>query len=236
MQKTFALVIPLANEARTFPALAQRVEQVLDCLPLPGKVICVVDRASRDQTRQKVEEVAQRDSRFELLWAPENKNLKDAYRAGLRQAYDQGADYIIEMDGGGAHQPEELPRFLAALEEVDCAWGSRFTPGGSMSGSFLRKLLSFTATQLTNALFGTRLKDMTSGFQGFRREVIPHWLGYSPVATMHFYQTEMRYFLRDFPGREIPISYRPESSRVPWHSLRNALRGLYVLWRRQRSL
>ena len=34
------------------------------------------------------------------------------------------------MDADGSHQPEQLPRLLAALDEADLVLGSRWVPGG----------------------------------------------------------------------------------------------------------
>lgn len=227
----FALIIPLANEAETLFPLADRIREVLNQVTTEGRVFWVIDRASQDDTHAKAKEVASTDSRFHVLWAPQNRHLCDAYRHGLRQAYQQGANYLIEMDGGGSHDPAAIPRFLDALQRYDCAWGSRFVAGGRMGGELSRRILSRSASWLTNQLLGTQLHDMTSGFQGFRREPVRLWLDYEPLASMHFYQTEMRYQLRHFSGTEVPIHYHPTSSGVPLGSLRNAVDGLWKLYR-----
>ena len=52
------------------------------------------------------------------------------YLEGFRRALEDGAEQIIEMDGGGSHRPEEIPQFMDRLKEgYDCVWGSRFMPG-----------------------------------------------------------------------------------------------------------
>lgn len=232
----FALIVPLANEADTLFPLAERIRDVLDTTALEGRVFWVVDTASQDDTRACAEEFSATEKRFKTLWAPQNRHLCDAYRYGLRVAYRQGARYLIEMDGGGSHDPAVIPQFLEALRRHDCAWGSRFVAGGRMEGSLSRRLLSRGASWLTNRMLGTRLRDMTSGFQGFRRAPVRAWLDYEPLSSMHFYQTEMRYQLRHFSAAEVPIHYRPTSKGVPMASLQNAAKGLWTLYRQKSTV
>ena len=59
--------------------------------------------------------------------------MVDAYIKGLRVAYEAGHELIIEMDAGLSHDPRAIPMFLRVLNEGnECAFGSRFTNGGSM--------------------------------------------------------------------------------------------------------
>jgi dolichol-phosphate mannosyltransferase len=119
-------------------------------------------------------------------------------------------------------------------EGYECVFGSRFIAGGSVTGSSVtRRFLSKAGTILSNALLGTNLKDMTSGFQGFRREIIGMILEVPIRSSAHFYQTELRYLLRNKKITEIPIHYNAPSPRVSLRSIRNALSTLtYYFLRR----
>ncbi len=59
-------------------------------------------------------------------------------------ALANGADFIIEMDGGGSHLPSEVPRFVEKLKMgYDCVFGSRFlVEGGVINDPVYRKALS----------------------------------------------------------------------------------------------
>ena len=78
------------------------------------------------------------------------------------------------MDGGGSHKPSEIAQFVENLEKgYDCVWGSRYVAGGDISNHPLyRRVLSSGGTILANLVLGTKLKDMTSGFEGFQRKVL----------------------------------------------------------------
>jgi dolichol-phosphate mannosyltransferase len=228
----WAVVVPLANEEQEFRPFIHTLRCVLDRLD-SGKVYFVVDRVSKDRTLELCQELSEKDSRFVTVWSPENRNVVDAYVKGLRTAYMAGHEFIIEMDAGMSHDPRALPMFLRVLNEGnECAFGSRFINGGSMANSPLkRRLLSKNGTLLANVLLGTKLYDMTSGFQGFHSKVVAKIIEFPLRSTAHFYQTEIRYLLRNRRIFEVPIHYQAPSPRVSSQAIRNAWRTLlFYFW------
>lgn len=230
----WAVTIPVANESADFAPLLAALRGTLDQLE-GGTVYFIVDNASTDNTLDLCREAAGEDKRFRTIWAPENKNVVDAYLRGFREALDDGHEIIIEMDGGLSHDPRALPGFLRALHEGnDCAFGSRYINGGSMVDSaWRRRFLSKGGSLLANVLLGVRFHDMTSGYQAFRREVLERLLDYPLLSRAHFYQTEVRYLLRREKAIEVPIHYRAPSPRVSSGAIKNsfAVLGHYVLLR-----
>jgi dolichol-phosphate mannosyltransferase len=173
--------------------------------------------------------LSKRDSRFITIWAPENRNIVDAYLRGYREALRDGNEIIIEMDAGMSHDPRALPMFLRVLNEGnECAFGSRFINGGSIFASnWQRTFLSRAGTLLANLLLGTKMRDMTSGFQGFHADIVKKFVEYPLLSRAHFYQTELRYLLRHTRFAEIPIHYRAPSPSVSKKAIINAFE---VLW------
>ena len=195
-------------------------------------VFCVLDNASTDGTRALVETYARRDSRVVCVWAPQNRNVVDAYFAGYRAAIQSGADWILEMDGGLSHSPEDIPRFLRAMQDgAEFAGGSRFTKGSSWSGPVSRYIVSRGGTVLATLLLGTRMRDMTSGFECFTRVALKRVLERGVRSKAHFFQTEIRYLMHDFAWVEVPISYRSPSASLGVASLRDAFSSLLALRR-----
>jgi dolichol-phosphate mannosyltransferase len=134
------------------------------------------------------------------------------------------------MDGGFSHPPAHIPRFIEAMErEADFAAGSRFSPGGSYSGRRSRYLISRGGTILANLLLGTRMRDMTSGFECFTRRALEEVVSRGVRSRGHFFQTEIRYMLRGWNWVEIPIRYRNPSRSVGRASLFEAFRILWAL-------
>ncbi len=230
----WALVIPMANEEAEFEIFAEALRAMLDRLE-SGKVYFIVDKASKDRTLELSQDLEKRDPRFTTVWAPENKNVVDAYLRGYKEAYDKGHEIIIEMDAGLSHDPRALPMFLRVLNEGnECAFGSRFINGGSITESnYKRTVLSKVGTTLSNVLLGTRMYDMTSGYQGFHRHVVGKFLAYQLLSKAHFYQTELRYLLRFTRFAEIPIHYKAPSPRVSQNAIKNSISVLLYYFRQR---
>src|SRR5438105_15060706 len=103
------VTVPLANEEAT---VDEFLDRVLDQLTSADRVFCVVDNASKDQTRQRVATRAARDTRVVLVWAQENRCVVDAYFRGYREALAARCRWILEMDGGLSHQPEQIGQVI----------------------------------------------------------------------------------------------------------------------------
>lgn len=215
MNIDFAVVVPMANESEDFEPFISCLKTTLDKLQC-GSIYLIIDRVSKDNTLDLCNGLASLDKRFHTIWAPENRNVVDAYLRGYAEALKNGHQYIIEMDAGLSHDPSALPVFLGALQNgYDCAFGSRFVKGGNIiDSSWKRTFLSRGGTLLSNVLLGTRMHDMTSGYQGFTADVVKKFLDYRLLSKAHFYQTELRYLLREKSYLEIPIQYRAPSPSV----------------------
>lgn len=230
----FSVIVPMANESSDFSAFTELLASVLDKLQ-GGTVYLIVDLASKDNTFELCSQLSQYDPRFITVFCPGNRNVVDAYLAGYKAAYEAGHELIIEMDAGLSHDPRAIPMFLRVLNEGnECAFGSRFINGGSINQSgFKRVFLSKFGTILSNVLLGTRLYDMTSGFQGFHACVVKQILDYGLLSKAHFYQTEVRYLLRKKRFAEIPIHYRAPSPSVSSGAIKNSIRVLLFYFTRR---
>jgi dolichol-phosphate mannosyltransferase len=223
----FGVVIPLANEEATVEQLLQRVLAQLGPL---DRIFCVLDGKSKDRTMALVRGVSSLDPRVEAVWAPENRCVVDAYFRGFREALAAGCDWILEMDGGLSHSPEEIPRFLDAVGKgADFAAGSRFIRGGSYQGRWSRRLLSRGGTMLANLLLGTRMKDMTSGFECFSRRALSRVVAQGVRSREHFFQTEIRYMLHSWFWVEVPITYYNPSISVGKAAILESVQNLLRL-------
>lgn len=225
--KKMGVVIPLANEEKTIDAL---LHGVLKHVPKKTTIFCVLDTTSKDKTKEIIKEWTKKDPRIVLVWAPENRCVVDAYFRGYHEALKNECDWILEMDGGLSHNPEEIERFVQAMHEgFDFAGGSRFMKGGKYLKPGRRYLISLLGTWLTNALVGTKMKDMTSGFECFTREALERVIKEGVKSRAHFFQTEIRTMMHEFKWTEIPISYKSPSSQVGSSNIMEALKNLWAL-------
>jgi dolichol-phosphate mannosyltransferase len=227
------VTVPLANEETT---IDEFLDRVLTQLTSADRVFCVLDNVSQDRTRALIEARARRDPRVVLVWAPENRCVVDAYFRGYEAALAAGCRWVLEMDGGLSHLPEEIPQFIRAMEQgYDYAGGCRFMKGGGYTGPVSRYLVSKGGTVLTNLLLGTRMRDMTSGFECFSRRALEAVLTRGVRSRAHFFQTEIKFLMRDWKWVEVPIHYRNPSKRLGSSSLKEAFRNLWALYREKRA-
>ena len=234
MKKTI-IVMPVANEEST---MGQILDDILE-LPYDNLYIYpVVDSYSKDRTEEIIREKEKSSNKVKCIFYRESTGVISYYLEGFRQALADGAERILEMDGGGSHLPAEIPQFLEKMEEgYDCVWGSRFMEGGSMKEQPLyRRILSQGGTYLSNFVLGTRLKDMTSGFEGFQREVLESMNLDRFLSTGHMYQTEMRYYCRNLKTIEVPIHYVGTASSLKGSSVTEALKLLFQLKRNEKLI
>lgn len=214
------------------------IEEILK-LPYENLYLYVVmDNYSTDNTQAIIEEYEEKTDRVKLIFYEESYGVISCYLEGFRQALRDGAEHIIEMDGGGSHSPKELPQFIEKLDEgYDCVWGSRFVKGGGISNHPLyRRILSSGGTILANLVLGTHYKDMTSGFEGFQRDILENLKLDRFLSKGHMYQTEMRYYCRDCHAVEVPIHYVGSESGFCLKSVTEALAILFKLRKSGREI
>ncbi|MBR5597197.1 MAG: glycosyltransferase [Lachnospiraceae bacterium] len=227
MKKTI-IVMPVANEEATMGKILD------DILALPYDnlyIYPVIDSYSKDRTEEIIREKERTSEKVKCIFYKESTGVISCYLEGFRQALADGAEQILEMDGGGSHLPKEIPQFIEKMEAgYDCVWGSRFIEGGSMREQVLyRRILSKGGTILANLVLGTKLQDMTSGFEGFQREVLENLDLDKFLSHGHMYQTEMRYYCRNLKTVEVPIHYVGTASSLKASSVTEALRILFQL-------
>lgn len=218
------LVTPLGNERRGVESF---LDDVLRHLTANDRWYCVFDRVSRDGTRDVVEARSQIDSRVVSVWAPQNRCVVDAYFVGYEAAYEAGCQWILEMDAGFSHPPGKIPEFITAMEEgYDYAGGSRFMPGGSHCSPWTRRCLSYGGTVLARAVLGSRMSDMTSGYECFSRTAMQYILKHRVRSRANFFQTEIRHMMHRFRWKEIPIVYVNDQARIGRRAIGEAFRIL----------
>ena len=120
------VVVPTYNEADNIERLCREVRRAA-----PEADILIVDDASPDGTAKLAEELNDELGRIKVIHGSGKTGLGAAYRAGLREAIDSGAEICVQMDADLSHDPAVLPALITNVEHgADLAIGSRYVPGG----------------------------------------------------------------------------------------------------------
>jgi dolichol-phosphate mannosyltransferase len=200
------VVVPAYNEATTIAEVAGRAGKFAD--------VCVVNDASTDETGTIVSALPG----VVLITHGKNTHIPGAILDGMRYAFEKGYDYVVTMDAGLTHKPEELPRFLDA-PHADLVIGRRVKPVGV---PFYRRLISACATILYNfalrpvgqAARSGRIHDVTSGYRRYSREAMELLLSRKFKAkTFDFIPEALMFICRSgMSVGEVPISYEFSNS------------------------
>jgi dolichol-phosphate mannosyltransferase len=201
----FSVVIPTYNEREN---VREVIRKVL-AQPTPLDIL-VVDDNSPDGTGDMAAEIARNEPRLNLLRRKGKLGLGTAYIEGFRHALARGYGYVFEMDADLSHDPNEIPNFMAAIKEADLVIGSRYITGVNVvNWPLSRLLLSYFASVYTRIMTGIPIRDTTSGFKCFRREVLESVNLNAIHSGGYAFQVEMNWqvWMEGFRLREIPITF-----------------------------
>lgn len=232
-----AVVVPTYNEAGN---IARLVEQIFDATP--DAHVLVVDDASPDGTAAVVSQLADSHPQLHLLQRPGKLGLGTAYLAGFKWADEGGFDVVMSMDADFSHDPHDIPRLLARLaaRQADLVIGSRYVPGGRISGwRFGRKVLSWGANRLCHLALGLPVRDCTAGFRAYRVSAV---LQIGQMMETHGYAALVELLVlltrAGFEVDEIPVHFANRtvgSSKMAPHDVANGLRTVIRLARADRN-
>jgi dolichol-phosphate mannosyltransferase len=215
------VVIPAYNEADSIAEVVTRGLKFAD--------VCVVNDASKDRTGEIVASIPG----AVCITHVRNTHIPGAIRDGMSYADKHGYDYVVTMDAGLTHLPEELPRFINA-PPADLVIGRRTKTANVPR---YRKLVSFCASvlyrialrPLGSSLPPLAFHDVTSGYRRYSRAAVKLLLSkrfkartfdFIPEALMFVYRNRMSII-------EVPISYEFSNSSFNWRVLRTGI-GMFA--------
>jgi dolichol-phosphate mannosyltransferase len=199
------VIVPTYNEASNVRKTVERVRTAV-----PPADILVVDDNSPDGTGQIADRLAELDEHVHVLHRPGKAGLGAAYVAGFRWGLDRDHDVLVEMDADGSHQPEELPRLLAALEGADLVLGSRYVPGGRVvNWSRHREMLSRGGNVYARLALGVPMRDATGGYRAFRADALRRLDLYDVASQGYCFQVDLvwRAVQSGLRVVEVPITF-----------------------------
>ncbi|MFD9907461.1 polyprenol monophosphomannose synthase [Streptomyces sp. NPDC059063] len=233
------VVMPTYNEAGNLPGMAD----ALMALPLPGLSLLVVDDSSPDGTGDIAEERARHveatygTRRMSVLHRTEKDGLGRAYAAGMARAVADGAHYVLQMDADGSHPADKIAELLGVALATDAGVtvGSRYVQGGTLSDAWgvHRKLLSRWANAYAGTVLGTRVRDITGGFNLWRADAVRAVDLATVDSAGYSFQVEMKYraLRRGFDVLEVPIHFEDRTVGESKMNLMVQLESVVMPWK-----
>jgi dolichol-phosphate mannosyltransferase len=233
------VVLPTFNEAENVERIAAAIVAVLEQAAPDGFRILIVDDDSPDGTGQIADRMAADDIAIKVLHRSEREGLGRAYIAGFRHALARGAEYVLEIDADGSHDPHDLARLLAAVRDgdADLALGSRYVDGGGITAwSIPRRLTSRAGCWYARKVLDLDIRDLTGGFKCFAARVLEAIDLQSVRCSGYAFQVELthRALCAGFRVQEIPITFHDRehgTSKMSWRIAVEAARVIPQLRR-----
>jgi dolichol-phosphate mannosyltransferase len=203
------VIVPTYNERENVSPLIRELLTQADELD-----VWVADDGSPDGTADAVRGViAEFPGRVELIERGEKGGRGAAVIAAFRKglADPRGYDILFEMDADFSHHPREIPKFLEKLQTHDMVIGSRYVPeGGTSEWGFSRTVLSWLANKYIALVAGIPVRDTTSGYRAYRREVLEETEFDRIRIKGYVVHGEMAYqaWMHGFRLGEVPIHFR----------------------------
>ncbi|MAG59874.1 dolichyl-phosphate beta-D-mannosyltransferase [Candidatus Woesebacteria bacterium] len=207
--------------------------------------ILVVDDNSPDGTADVVRKEMKINQNVELLLGSK-QGLGVAYVRGMKYAMKKmNADAVIELDADFQHDPRDVKRLVAAMDEgYDQVIGSRYIKGGSIpkEWEFYRKFISWGGNLFARVvLLMFTLHDATSGFKltkvkGFLDHVTLNRL----LSKSYAYKIHILYEIvkeRSARVKEVPIKFHFRergSSKIEHEDVFESFKVVILLFFRSR--
>ena len=163
-----SLVMPAYNEGRTIEEVIHRVDSVVKQIGLKYELI-VVDDGSVDDTRKKAINCANNNSHVKVVSYRTNMGKGHALKTGFAHAK---GDAVIFMDSDLDIDPEQVIRYVEALEHGDVVIASKWHLQSNVEIPLMRRFLSHGFNVLVKLLTGVRVRDTQTGLKAVRGDAL----------------------------------------------------------------
>ncbi|MFZ1642413.1 MAG: glycosyltransferase [Candidatus Contendobacter sp.] len=216
MPNRLSIILPAKNEAANLkPLLTQLTAQY------PTVEMIVVDDGSTDGTAS-------------LCQAHGVRRIRHPYSLGNGAAVKTGArvatgEVLVFMDGDGQHDPADIARLLAKLDEgYDMAVGAR---RDHSQASWGRGLANRIYNRLASWMTDRPVLDLTSGFRAVRANQFREFLYLLPNGFSYPTTITMAFFRSGYPVAYVPIVAGQRGGKSHLRPMRDGVRFLLIIFK-----
>ncbi len=213
-QRKLSIVLPARNEAENLSILLPKLRQTYE-----KAEILVIDDGSTDNTQEIC-----KINRVRAIRHPFSMGNGAAIKTGARKAT---GDIIVFMDADGQHDPADIPRLLAKIDEGYYLVVGARTP--SSHASWARRIANAFYNRFASLMTGYRIKDLTSGFRAVRAQrfrkfiyLLPNGFSYPTTSTMAFFRA-------GFPVTYVPIQAGKRKGKSKIKLMRDGARFFMII-------
>src|SRR5271154_5048012 len=215
-----SVVIPCLNEAENIESCVTAALEAIVRMGVAGEVV-VADNDSEDDSARLAERAGAR------VTGERRRGYGSAYLAGFPAARGR---YIVMADADLTYDFDEIPRFVAALEDgAEMVIGDRMDNIRPGAMPWLHRYVGNPIlTGLLNLLFRTGISDAHCGMRAVRREVLAR-LDLRTTGMEFASEMVIRASKEKLTIAEFPIEYHPRGGESKLASFRDGWRHLRFL-------
>ena len=160
-------VIPAYNEEANIENVIKEIKKDVKYAD-----ILIINDCSTDNTKKIIE-----NNNVKCITGIFNLKYAWALQTGIKYAYQNDYDYVIQFDADGQHIAKEAEKLLNEMKKsnVDIVIGSRFLKDTGYKHPFFRKIGTKLFTLIIKIFCKQEITDPTSGFQCLNKKVIEYY-------------------------------------------------------------
>ncbi len=211
-----SIILPARNEAVNLRSLLGKLTERFS-----EAEIIVVNDSSTDETIELCQSFGVR-----VVSHPYSLGNGAAVKAGARVAR---GETLVFLDADGQHDPADIPRLLAKLEEgYDMAVGAR---RDHSQASWGRGVANRIYNRLASWMTNYQVLDLTSGFRAVRAERFREFLYLLPNGFSYPTTITMAFFRSGYPVAYVPIVAGRREGKSHIQPLQDGVRFLLIIFK-----
>jgi glycosyltransferase involved in cell wall biosynthesis len=224
------IIIPAYNEEKTIGFVLDRIPKTFK--GISKRDILVIDDGSKDRTS-----LIAKDKGAKVISHIKNKGVGAAFKTGVEYAIDHEYDIMVNMDGDGQFNPEDISKLIKPIIDKKAAFvtATRFSHG-RRHRSRLRNMGNKFFTKLICSLIGEKFTDTQCGFRAYKREAL------LKLNVMGDFTYTQEVFIdlahKNIKMMEVPVKVYPRKagrSRVAKNVISYGVRALKIIIRSYRD-
>ena len=202
-------VIPAYNEEDNIGKVLDEIKENVDFAD-----VVVINDCSKDRTRDIVIDKGVHciDGIFNLRYAW-------AVQTGIKYAYQNGYDYVIQFDADGQHIAAEALKLLEAAKkgDADIVIGSRYIKDMGYPCPLFRRIGTRIFEWFVKIFCHQRIADPLSGFQCLNKRVIERYSKIGAYPEFPDANLVIEMLLAGYKIKEVPVKMRLRETGESMH-------------------
>ena len=204
------IVIPAYNEAENIEKVIKEIKKDINYAD-----ILIINDCSTDNTVNIVKK-----NNVKCITNAFNMRYAMAVQTGIKYAYENDYDYVIQMDADGQHIASEAEKMYKELKKsnADIVIGSRYLKDMGYPCPLFRRIGTKMFEWIIKIFTGKRIADPWSGFQCLNKAVIKRYAKMGNYPEFPDANLVIEMLLNGYKIEEVPVKMRIRENGVSMHS------------------